>query len=222
MKTLSIETPTHGRVLLTSGVNSSNQLPMLSPAVVVGFHGHAQVAEDMMVTLQALPGNAGWILAAVQGLHRFYTRGDQKVVASWMTRQDRVEAIADNVAYSDRVIENIGNQFNELTPDVFVLGFSQGVAMAYRAALLGRHRVAGIIAIGGDVPPDVKAVPAERWPRVLVAAGATDHWYTPDTVAADESFLRNQGVAHNVFRYDAGHVITLAVLERVAAFITAR
>ena len=141
-----------------------------------------------------------------------------------MTRQDREQAIADNVAYVDaaldRVAIEIGNQFDELIPDFICLGFSQGVAMAYRAALLGRHRVAGIIAVGGDVPPDVKSVPAERWPRVLVAAGAKDHWYTPDKVAGDEAFLRAHGVTHELCRHEGGHVFNEDVRVAAAAFLT--
>ena len=228
METLSIETPVHGRLLLRqlkSGINSSNCFPIsIPPVVIVGFHGYAQRAEDMMDTLQALPGSDAWTLVSVQALHRFYTRGDQNVVASWMTRQDRDEAIADNVAYVDRVLDRvaieIGNQFTELIPDIYFLGFSQGVAMAYRAALMGRHRAAGVIAVGGDVPPDVKSVPAERWPRLLIAAGATDHWYTPDKVAADEAFLTDHRVAFDTLRYDAGHVFTGIVRSRVSAFVT--
>ncbi len=179
-----------------------------------------------MDTLQSLPGSDAWSLASVQGLHRFYTRGDQKVVSSWMTRQDREEAIADNVAYVDRALDTlreneIGTRFSEKSPDlVFLLGFSQGVAMAYRAALLGRHRVAGIIAIGGDVPPDVKSVPADRWPRVLLAAGSADHWYTPAKVDADAAFLTEHGVTHEVYRYTGGHETTPDLLARVAAFVT--
>ncbi len=228
-ETLLIETPSHGRVLveLKPGVNSEKKpgvnSAVTAPVVVVGFHGYAQSAEDMMVTLQALPGSDRWTLVSVQALHRFYLRGDQRVVASWMTRQDRDQAIADNVAYVvtalDRVVIEIGNQFDELIPDFIFLGFSQGAAMAYRAALLGRHRAAGIIAIGGDVPPDVKAVAAGRWPRVLVAAGSADHWYTPDKVAADEQFLREHGVTHDVFRYSGKHDVTDDVRARVAEFI---
>lgn len=227
MRELNIETPTHGRVLVktTSGVVSGKRLPMSSPPVViVGFHGYAQSAEQMMVTLQALPGSDAWSLVAVQALHRFYTRGDQNVVANWMTRQDREQAIADNMVYCDRVLDvllenDIGSRFPETTPDVVLLGFSQGVAMAYRAALLGRHRVAGIIAVGGDIPPDVKSVPVERWPRVFVAAGRTDHWFTPDKVAADEAFLQRHGVTHTLLRYDAGHVFTDEVRAAIAAFL---
>lgn len=230
MRTLNIETPTHGRVLAktTSGVVSEKRLPMsATPVVIVGFHGYAQSAEDMMVTLEALPGDGERTLVAIQGLHRFYTRGDQNIVASWMTRQDRDLAVADNVEYVNRAVDavlksekhDIGSRFPETTPDVVFLGFSQGVAMAYRAALLGRHRASAIVAVGGDIPPDVKAVPAAQWPRVLVAAGHTDHWYTPDKVAADEAFLQSHGVAHSLLRYDAGHVLTDDVRARIASFV---
>jgi hypothetical protein len=79
--------------------------------VVVGFHGYAQSAEDMMDVLQRLPGSDECTLVSIQALNRFYARGDQKIVASWMTRQDRDEAIADNLAYVDRALAEIGVGF---------------------------------------------------------------------------------------------------------------
>ena len=106
-------------------------------------------------------------------------------------------------------------------PPVCVLGFSQGVAMAYRAALRGAHAVAGLIAVGGDVPPDVQDVPAARWPRVLIAAGDTDYWYTPDKVAADATFLASHAVRHEILRYPAGHVFTDEVRAAARGFVTA-
>ena len=44
----------------------------------------------------------------MQGLHRFYSRNDERVIASWMTREDRDLVIADNVAYVDRAVDAIG------------------------------------------------------------------------------------------------------------------
>jgi predicted esterase len=223
MKTLSIQANTHGRVLVVDPFDG--RAPEIT---LVGFHGYAQNADDMMTELQAIPGSVQWQLISVQGLHRFYTRGDQKIVASWMTRQDRDEAIADNVAYVDRVLANVGpNEYvgpNEsvgpnFSSGVYFLGFSQGAAMAYRAAVLGQHRPAGVIAIGGDVPPDTKTVPADRWPRVLIAGGQSDQWFNAGKVDADASFLAGHGVAHEVLRYSAGHEITDEVRARVAAFV---
>lgn len=210
-----IETPTHGRVLIDA--------PAGAPAaVLVAFHGYAQSADDMLAELKQIPGSDAWTLVSVQALHRFYARGDEKVVASWMTRQDREQAIADNLHYVDRVLDSVRMRADSAVGvPAFVLGFSQGAAMAYRAGVLGRHTVAGVIAIGGDVPPDTRVVPASRWPRVLVAAGASDHWFTPEKVAADEAFLRAHGVVHEVLRYDAGHMITDEVRARVQAFVGA-
>jgi predicted esterase len=208
MRAINIETPTHGRVLVEESVGEST-------ATIVAFHGYAQSADDLMAELKQVPGGHDCTLASVQALNRFYTRGDSTIVANWMTRQDRDQAIADNIEYIDRAIEQIPT-----AEPLFVLGFSQGVAMAYRAVLLGRHRVAGIVAVGGDVPPDVKSISADRWPRVFIAAGDTDHWYTPDKVAADEAFLRAHGVKHELLRYAAGHVFTDEVRVRIASFIT--
>ena len=207
MRTLNLETPTHGRVLIAEATGTS-------VATIIAFHGYAQNADAMMADLRQIPGSERWTLVAVQALNRFYTRGDQTVVANWMTRQDRDQAISDNIGYVNRVIEHLD------PGPICALGFSQGVAMAYRAALLGHHRIDGIVAVGGDIPPDVKSAPAERWPRLLIAAGHTDHWFTPDKVAADEAFLQTHGVAHTLLRYDAGHVFTDDVRNAIAAFLT--
>ncbi len=204
---LSVPTQTHGRVLIkTSGV--------ISAVTLVGFHGYAQSAEDMMDVLQRIPGSDEFTLVSIQALNRFYTRGDQKIVASWMTRQDREQTIADNLIYVDRALEE-----KQIGTPLFFVGFSQGVAMAYRAALVGRRRAAGIIAIGGDVPPDVKNVPAERWPRVMIAIGDKDQWYTADKVSGDEAFLDGHGVPHRIHRSDAGHESTDEMLSAAARFI---
>lgn len=214
IETLSIPAPTHGRVLVKRHRVSFPEV------TVVGFHGYAQSAEDMMDVLQRIPRADASILVSIQALNRFYTRGDQKIVASWMTRQDREETIADNVAYVDRVLETTsGVVSGKTTPDVVFLGFSQGVAMAYRAAVLGKHPAAAIVAIGGDVPPDVKDVPAARWPKVLIAAGSKDQWYTPEKVSADETFLKRHGVEHEIHRSDAGHDATDEMLAAAARFI---
>ena len=208
MRAISIETPTHGRVLVKDAVVSPSASRLL-----VGFHGYAQNAEDMLAELERLPGSDQWTLVSVQALHRFYSRGDERVVASWMTRQDRELAITDNIAYVDRVVSMLLADAPQ-APVVFV-GFSQGVAMAYRAAVLGVHHARAMIAIGGDVPPEVKTAPAERFPAILIAAGESDQFYTAAKVDADEAFLSSIGVRTDVFRYRGGHEWTDELRDRI-------
>jgi predicted esterase len=196
---LTIATTTHGRVLVEdTAVASSSRL-------IVAFHGYAQRAEDVLAEVQRIPGVSQWRVAAVQALDRFYGRDQQTVVASWMTRQDRELAIADNIEYVDRVVDTLASS---TAPDPLVfLGFSQGASMAYRAALLGRHRAHGVIALGGDVPPELRERRAEmgEWPPVLVGAGHLDQWYTADKLKADLSFFEAHRVSYELCRIAGGH-----------------
>jgi len=210
MQTLTIQTTTHGRVLVRAPETGS-------PAgLIVAFHGYAQSADDMLGEIERIPGAHRWRLAAVQGLHRFYSRRDQRVVASWMTRQDRDEAIVDNVAYVARVVRSVREGAGPL---VFV-GFSQGAAMAYRAALLGPDHAAGIVAVAGDVPPELKQAGAPgRWPPVLIGVGSDETWYSAAKVEADLVFLQAAGVRADLVRFTGGHEWTDELRSRIGLWI---
>jgi predicted esterase len=215
MRVVNVETRTHGRVLIQEAADSG------SGRLLVAFHGYGQSAEDVLADVVSIPGASVWRIAAVQALHRFYTRGDEKVIASWMTRQDRELAIADNVAYVDRTLDAIAPPRTSPVGIVFA-GFSQGAAMAYRAALGGRHRATGILALGGDLPPDVKTIGSERWPAVLIGAGDSDPWYTPVKVDADAALLTALGVSPDVVRFHGGHEWTPEFRTRAGQWLAAR
>ena len=144
----SIETITHGRYLMEA---RKAGLPVLA-----GFHGYAESAEMQFTRLRSIEGSDRWLLLSLQGLHRFYRGRSNEVVASWMTSQSRELAIADNTLYAAKVINAVAKEYS-CTNSLVLSGFSQGVAMAFRtAAGLGRA-VDGIVALGGDVPPELVA-----------------------------------------------------------------
>jgi predicted esterase len=166
-----VETSVHGRYLYED--RGAERL-------LVGFHGYAEDAEIQFAALQTIPGVERWSVVAVQALHPFYTRSGN-VVASWMTALDREHAIADNLAYLAKVLGALP------APRALVFaGFSQGASMAARAA--AHLPCAGLMMLGGDVPPDVKRADV-RLPRVLLGRGTRDDWYTQEKLAADVEFL---------------------------------
>jgi predicted esterase len=142
----------------------------------------------------------------------------QEVVASWMTRQDRELAIADNLAYVASVVdaEWIARQG---TGGVVFSGFSQGVAMAFRAAAASTRRVAGVIAVGGDVPPELDRAALSTLGRALVCRGARDKWYSAETFAQDQARLRDARVAVTPHEYDGAHEWSAPVLHAASAFL---
>ena len=172
--------------------------------LLVGFHGYGENAERHLETLLGIPGVEAWRVASVQALHRFYERRTGQVVGSWMTSQDREQAIRDNISYVRDVVAELRSPGDSDTPLVYA-GFSQGVAMAYRAALGAGHRRDGLIALAGDVPPELQQVPADRWPPVLLGCGRTDAWYTETKLRADLACLRSSGVTHEAVVFDGGH-----------------
>jgi predicted esterase len=222
---LSVPTTVHGRVLIESDGDAA-----VSSGVLAGFHGYGENAEDMMAALRLIPGASAWTRVSIQALNRFYTRGDAKVVANWMTREDREQAIADNIAYVDNALDRaLGpstRQSDEKArsgqaPLVFV-GFSQGVAMAYRAALMGARPVAGVIALAGDIPPEFKTdMPTRQpWPRVLIGVGDKEEWYSADKVEHDLAFLTSHGVPHSITRFRGGHEWTDEFRVAAGEFLT--
>ena len=137
-----------------------------------------------MERLQTIPDAGDWRLVAIQGLNRFYRGRSTDVVASWMTREDRELAIADNVSYVSAVIDAASREWRTEGRLVFA-GFSQGVAMAYRAACASPRSVSGVISLGGDVPPELDRAALARIPAALVGRGSRDEWYTEEKLAAD-------------------------------------
>jgi predicted esterase len=212
---LLIETSTHGRVLLRESVATSVGL-------LVGFHGYAETAGIQMERLAAIPGADAWTLLSVQGLHRFYRGRSEDVVASWMTREDRETAIADNIRYVDAAIAAVRPTRSAVGNDRIVYaGFSQGVAMAFRSATRGRWSSAGVIAIGGDIPPELAADPASRFPPVLLARGIRDEWYTRARFDADVESLRSRTADVRPIVFDGAHEWALDASSAAGAFLSA-
>ena len=184
-----IATTTHGRVLVREARAAAAR------GLVVGFHGYMESAGLQMERLRAIPEASRWTLVSIQALHRFYRGRTDEVVASWMTRQDREAALADNLEYVDAALDAIPHDGSS---KIVYAGFSQGVAMAFRSAVRGRHGAAGVIGIGGDVPPELLVDPQARFPYVLLARGARDEWLTAEKFRADLNALTGRSPAARV------------------------
>jgi predicted esterase len=241
MLTRTIAATTHGRYIVVPGARPEGA-PLL-----VAYHGYAELAEAALERIQSIPGADHWLLLSIQGLNRFYrgrTRNDKAsgvargagapqteragagrgapatdVVAGWMTSQDRELAIADNIEYVSAVVRSVTTEWRTSATLVFS-GFSQGVAMAYRAACASPRPIAAVMALGGDVPPDLDRTHLARIPAALVGRGQRDEWYTNQKCAGDLVRLQAAGVGVTQVTLDAGHEWTPAFSAAAASFLT--
>lgn len=206
-----IETGIHGRYLVRAAE---------SKHVLVGFHGYGQSADDHFARLLEIPGSEQWIVASIQGLHRFYDRRADRVVASWMTREDRELMIADNRAYVARVLLTLIDP-SAIEAIVFA-GFSQGVAMAYRAAASWAPLRPAVIAVGGDVPPELNADALAPLSSVLICRGEEDKWYGQSTFENDVRRLKEANVNVEPFVLACGHEWNDHVSDAAGRFLRER
>ena len=214
MSVHTIEARTHGRYLVDAP-RGEEPWPML-----VGFHGYAEGADRMLEELRRVRGEQRWLLVSIQALHRFYSRAST-VVASWMTREDRDLAIADNLAYVTTVVAAV-RRAHPVNDTIVYAGFSQGAAMAYRAtAFVSGESIpapSGAILLAGDIPPDVRPR-LSQLPALLVGRGRADGLYTEEMAAIDRDRFRAAGVDPNWHEFDGGHAWGDGFVARARDFL---
>lgn len=188
-------------------------------ALLVGFHGYAENAEVQAARMTAIPGTDEDWIGSIQALHPFYRTRTGEVVASWMTKFAREQAIRENREYVDRVLDGLRSTIPDSVPLVFY-GFSQGVAMAYRAAMSTRHPPTAVIALGGDVPPDVALEELRGLRRVLVGRGNRDRLYSEESFQKDLQRLESAGVRVSPCPFEGEHDSNEEFAAKAGEFLT--
>lgn len=141
--------------------------------VCIALHGYAQLSQYFLKQFEGLEGQQGdkyWQFFAPEGLSRFYREGFYgKVGASWMTKEDRLWEIEDQKNYLNDVVKFIQSQSPQAR--IHLLGFSQGVATAWRWLCNGAYAPSSFIIWAGEIPqefPDTFVARTKNIPLVYV------------------------------------------------------
>jgi predicted esterase len=182
------------------------------------LHGLGQLASVFITFFKSI-ATPTRLIVAPEALSRHYLDGgsgqtkDPKIGATWMTREDRNNEIADYVEYLD----NVWRETASSAPHVTVLGFSQGVATAARWISLGNARVDRFIAWAGQIPKDVDPAVFRK-----VSAGLTTVVGTTDEYAGwikegdhDARFV-SAGINLRHLTFEGGHRMDRLTLEGLA------
>ena len=179
------------------------------------LHGYGQLAADMLAACAGLAAPHR-LLVAPEALSRFYLRGGRGAVgASWMTREERADEIADQLALLDAIAAR------ELRPahSPCVLGFSQGVAAACRWVARGAPLARRLVLWAGDVPPDLDlALLRARLPhlRVDLVRGERDEAVGAAVFAEGLRRLQRAGIDALPHVFAGGHELDAQTLARLA------
>lgn len=212
----------HLRVSRTARYHTLGAEPGEARQVWIALHGYAMMADRFLRLLAPLAEGGRTLVVAPEALSRFYLetgrdgRHSDAVGATWMTREDRENEIADALHYLDQLHGELAAQLHPGTT-MAVLGFSQGAAMAARWVAAG-SLIPEQLVLWGIVPPaDAMAHVAERMvgKEVALIAGDRDPFAGEGTLEAQATALAQRGVRARAERFHGGHALSKSVLRRL-------
>lgn len=177
------------------------------------LHGYGQLAAWFLRHFAVLDDGTRQFVAP-EALSRFYlSLGNDRVGASWMTREDRQHEIDDTLDYLDALHAHLTT--DEQTPvPLHVFGFSQGANAASRWVCLRRPPATRLILWGGTFAHDLDLA-AHRdlfdHLNVTFVVGDQDEFIPPDKLATEQERLRD--IPHTFVPYAGRHALYAEVLR---------
>ena len=189
------------------------------------LHGYRQAARRFARRFEVLDAPER-IVVVPEGLSRFYVDPspgrhgpEHRVGASWMTREDRDNEIADYVAYLDALAGEVGAGVAPAVRRRVVLGFSQGAHTASRWVVLGRTNVHELVLWGAGLATDLtrEALAAGLdGSQVTFVRGARDRFRDRREEEAQDALLEELGVTFRVLVHPGEHEIAPEPLLDIA------
>jgi predicted esterase len=180
-------------------------------------HGYGQLASNLIRKFQHLDHGKHFVLAP-EGLSRFYWDMKGSVIgSSWMTRQDRLDEIADFTTY----IQGLYNtHLAQLSPNVKVIlfGFSQGAATQLRWITNAQPSPLfdEIILWGGPLPEDIdytKNAHIFDNKKIHLVVGNQDEFISQDAIDKHMQFAKEQGLHVQLTSFVGKHEVLVPVFN---------
>lgn len=172
-------------------------------------HGYGQLASRLIQKFSTIDDGSTLIIAP-EGLSRFYWQGvTGAVAASWMTKMDRLEEIADYT----RFIKTLYDQYTKQLPSdirITLFGFSQGSATQCRWIMREFPKFDQLVLWAGRIPEDLDYRPYESYfatKAIYFVYGTEDQYINTELLDWQINFAREQKLAYETIRFEGKHEI---------------
>ncbi len=200
------------------------------PEVWLVCHGYRQLARRFLPRFAGLDDGTRLIVAP-EGLSRFYLHDpagrrhgkEIPVGATWMTREDRENEIADYIglldAVLDAVLDGTTSALGEQPVRLTVFGFSQGAQTVCRWVAAGEADIERVILWGGYLPDDFdlqRGPDRLRSAEFILVRGLDDQFISEEAHASQEARLHELGIPFETLTHAGGHELDTALLLKIA------
>lgn len=181
-------------------------------------HGYGQLAHQFIRKFDVLARPDTFILAP-EGLSRFYWQGvSNRPVASWMTKEGRLDEIADYTHYLTTLYTHYRQQ---MPPDVNIIlfGFSQGCATQVRWIAAQQPVFHHLCLWAGTIPEDIDYVPLLPYlnsKHIHSVFGDQDPFLTPERLTQHQDQIAASGIQWQSHTFAGEHNVDREVLRRWA------
>lgn len=181
-------------------------------------HGYGQLAEYFIRNFKVLDDGSRLIVAP-EALSRFYLNNAfERIGATWMTREDRLNEIHDYVNYLNLLYDEIFSKIDRSQVKVSLLGFSQGTATVCRWVSRGKVRPERLILWAGLIPPELD-LEADRNIfenlDLVMVLGSEDEYAKPELIAEQDNRLKTHNIPFHFIGFEGGHVISTGTLKKL-------
>lgn len=184
--------------------------------VWICLHGYGQLGKYFIQRFEFLDPAVHFVVVP-EGLNRFYFEGvNDKPVASWMTKEDRLDEIADYVLYLEALSSKIGWERNDDVKIIY-FGFSQGVTTLIRWLHNIAPRVDYVLLWAGGFPDDILFTNRRSYLKQLAChyfLGDADPYIKPDMLVTHKNLIDATGLDLNVTHYKGDHKVDAQVLKQ--------
>jgi len=185
------------------------------------LHGYGQLAQYFIRKFNSLEGQHICVIAP-EGLSNFYVEdvasraqsGNNRVGASWMTRENRLTDVANYLEYLNAVYAH--ELRDHATVPVTVLGFSQGAATASRWVVDGKIRFDRLVLWAGILPPDMNLAGVQQslaGKKVVFIYGTNDPFLTDERFTEMKTLVSTFGLSPEYLAFDGGHELHTPTLH---------
>ena len=178
------------------------------------IHGYGQLALYFIKKFEYL--NKGHVFYSPEGLHRFYTLGFYgRVGASWMTKEDRLVDIKDNIEFLDQVNDLMKKNHSKAKLGLF--SFSQGTATLIRFIYNKKIKPDYLIIWAGSLPPELEAseglINLLIETKVFFVAGDQDEFIDEENYKINTRLMSTIAPHFKLVNYKGKHAIDVEILQ---------
>ncbi len=175
-------------------------------------HGYGQLASQLIYKFRDFDASTHFVVAP-EGLSRFYWKmQSDQIGASWMTKLDRLDEIADFCNY----LTDLFDEYRAQLPDdvrVVLFGFSQGCATLLRWLMRTHTKFDTLVLWGGPLPEDLdyQTDPFLRERTIHLVVGDTDEFIDAPKILKHLEFALSNHLNVQFHGFEGKHEIPVEV-----------